>query len=83
MEDKRVEALAADVLSHLESAKQRLWDEMKAYGLTPAGGWRIREELRHTMQGTQWIFRPVHLRETPPDIAVSVAIDHDGRPLVA
>lgn len=31
--------------------------------------------------GTEWIFRPVHLRETSPDLEVRVAIDHGGRAL--
>ena len=81
MEDKQVEALAAEVVSRLEAAKRRLWDEMKRHGLGPANGWRITEELRHTMQGTQWTFRPVHMRENAPDLQVTVAIDHSGRPL--
>ena len=39
------------------------------------------EELRHTVAGTEWIFRPVHLREPSPELEVRVAIDHGGRPV--
>lgn len=81
MHDSQVEALAAEVCALLEKAKQSLWDQMRLRGLGPANGWRITEELRHTVGGTQWIFRPVHLRETSPDLQTTVAIDHSGRPL--
>jgi hypothetical protein len=50
-------------------------------GLGPGNGWRVSEELRHTVHGTEWTFRPVHLREPSPALEVKVAIDHDGRPL--
>jgi hypothetical protein len=79
MDQKMVEALAADVSTRIKLARQELMEQMLAAGLTPAAGWRIVEELRHTVTGTVWTFRPVHLRETAPDMHTTVAIDHGGR----
>lgn len=79
--DKHVESLAAEVVARLEQAKRELAARMQSKGMTSATGWRVTEELRHTVIGTEWIFRPVHLREPSPDLEVRVAIDHGGRPL--
>lgn len=79
--DKHVESLAAEVVARLEQAKRELAIRMQSKGMTSATGWRVTEELRHTVTGTEWIFRPVHLREPSPDLEVRVAIDHGGRPL--
>jgi hypothetical protein len=81
MEDKLVEALAADVNRRIADAKASLATHMQELGLKTNDGWRIMEEIRHTIEGTQWIFRPVHLRERSPDIETTVAIDHSGRPV--
>jgi hypothetical protein len=81
MEDKLVEALAADVNRRIAAARESLSARMHDLGLKAKDGWRIMEEIRHTVEGTQWIFRPVHLRESSPDIEATVAIDHSGRPL--
>ena len=81
MDEKIVEALAADIAHRIANARKRLFEEMAALGLTPDAGWRINEELRHTVEGTQWVFRPIHLRERAPDLQTTVAIDHTGRPV--
>ena len=81
MEDKNVESLASDVFERLGAARKALLAEMHALGLTPETGWRIIEELRHTTEGTQWTFRPMHLREHLPELSRTVLIDHDGRPV--
>jgi roadblock/LC7 domain-containing protein len=81
MNERHVESLAAEVVARLEGAKRELAARMQAMGMTAATGWRVTEELRHTVAGTEWIFRPVHLREPSPDVEVRVAIDHGGRPL--
>lgn len=81
MEDKHVEALAAEVVTRLAAARKELGIQMNALGLGLANGWRVSEELKHTVRGTEWTFRPVHLREPSPPLEVKVAIDHDGRPL--
>ncbi|MEO7744110.1 MAG: hypothetical protein ABIR98_14325 [Usitatibacter sp.] len=81
MEDKNVEALAAEVVSRLARARIDLAAKMHDLGLGIGNGWRVIEELRHTVEGTEWTLRPVHLREPSPPLEVKVAIDHDGRPL--
>ena len=81
MEDKEVETLAAQVVNRLAAARAELAKHMSAMGLGLANGWRVSEELKHTVRGTEWIFRPVHLREPSPGLEVTVAIDHEGRPL--
>jgi hypothetical protein len=81
MDEKIVETLAADIAHRIANARKHLFEEMAALGLTPDSGWRITEELRHTVEGTQWVFRPVHLREPSPDLQATVAIDHSGRPV--
>lgn len=79
--DPHVESLAAEVVTRLADAKRELAARMQSLGMSPATGWRVTEELRHTVHGTEWIFRPVHLREPSPDLEVRVAIDQGGRPL--
>lgn len=79
MEDKLVEALAADINRRIEDAKARLAEDMASLGLKTKDGWRVMEELKSTIDGTEWVFRPVHLREPSPDLQTSVAIDHSGR----
>lgn len=81
MNDSHVQSLAAEVVARLEAAKRELAARMQALGMSSAAGWRVTEELRHTVAGTEWIFRPVHLREPSPDVEVRVAIDQGGRPL--
>lgn len=79
MEDKLIEALAADVNRRIAEAKEKLVRQMGERGLKQKDGWRIVEELRSTVEGTEWVFRPVHLREPSPELETSVAIDHSGR----
>ena len=82
MSDKAVEILANDVIARLTAARNALVAEMHALGFTPAKGWRVIEELRHTMEGTEWVFRPMHIREVAPaDLRSCVVIDHEGRPV--
>jgi len=84
MTDKLVEHLATDVHGRLKAARNALLIQMQELGLTAAAGWRVTEELRHTVEGTEWIFRPMHLREAPPhDLRSVVRIDPEGRPLLA
>jgi len=77
-----VETLANSVTARLEAAKSGLLAQMHSLGFKPENGWRIVEELRHTVEGTEWIFRPMHIRETAPrDLFSAVLIDHEGRPV--
>jgi hypothetical protein len=80
MTDKLVQSLASGVAHRLKEAKDSLHEQMKALGLTPEAGWRISEELRHTIDGTEWVFKPIHLREhAPHELCTNVRIDHEGR----
>jgi hypothetical protein len=73
------EVLAAGVARKIADAKDSLAAQMREQGLSPKDGWRVVEELRSTVEGTEWVFRPVHLREPSPDLETTVAIDHTGR----
>jgi hypothetical protein len=79
MDDKLVQALADTVSRGIADAKETLAEQMRENGLDTKDGWRIVEELRSTVEGTKWVFRPVHLREPSPQLETSVAIDHSGR----
>ena len=81
MHDNQVEILATTVVERIKAARNALLAQMQALGLTTAKGWRVIEELRHTTEGTEWIFRPMHIREAIPDLRSTVVIDHDGRPV--
>ncbi len=78
-QEKHVEGLALDVSARLKDARAQLEAMMLARDLTPANGWRIFEDLRHTVEGTQWTFRPMHLRHSLPELQTTVTIDQDGR----
>jgi hypothetical protein len=71
--------LSTLIFRALERAREALLAEMARQGLLPAGGWRVKEELRHVAGGTEWVFSPIHLREPSPDLAVRVMIDAEGR----
>ena len=77
--EKKVADLALDVAQRLKTARAELEQQMLARGLTAAAGWRVFEDLRHTVEGTQWIFRPMHVRHSLPELFTMVMIDHDGR----
>lgn len=75
----QVEALANEVTARLKAARAELEVKMLERDLTPANGWRIFEDLRHTVEGTQWTFRPMHLRDDIPELCTIVTIDQEGR----
>jgi hypothetical protein len=75
-----VEDLSSAIVRALQRARSRLLESMAHHGLTPDAGWRINEELRHTLDATEWILRPIHLREAPPPaLEMRVRIDAEGR----
>jgi hypothetical protein len=80
MDTTTVDSLAAEISAKLAGAKERLLSRMHELGLLAAHGWRVTEEIRHTIHGTEWVFRPVHIREQAPDIQELVLIDSGGRP---
>jgi hypothetical protein len=73
------QALSTVISRALEAARAKLMAEMARCGLAPSAGWRIKEDLRHTTEGTEWIFSPIHLREPSPGLEVRVCIDGEGR----
>ena len=81
MDEKLVETLANEASRLIANAKEKLAAEMKVQGLRREDGWRIVEELRNTVNGTEWTFRPVHLRHDSPELHTKVAIDTEGRPI--
>jgi hypothetical protein len=75
-----LEHLSTAIVRALQRARSRLLDSMADHGLTPEAGWRINEELRHTLEATEWILTPIHMREpAPPALEVRVRIDAEGR----
>ena len=75
----QVDHLTQHVARALEQARDILLARMASVGLSPQGGWRIKEELRHSIAGTEWILSPIHLREMAPEMEVRVRIDAEGR----
>jgi hypothetical protein len=63
----------------LRAARDRLLARMAELGLDAESGWRVKEELRHTVKGTEWILSPIHLREPSPALEERVCIDEGGR----
>jgi hypothetical protein len=75
----QVDQLTRHVARALEQARGALLERMLRIGLSPQAGWRIKEELRHSVAGTEWILSPIHLRELSPELEVRVRIDPEGR----
>jgi hypothetical protein len=73
------DSLAHHVAAALKRARDELLQRMARIGLTPERGWRVKEELRHTLEGTEWILSPIHMREASPQLEERVLIDGDGR----
>jgi len=63
----------------LRRARDRLLERMSALGLHAESGWRVNEQLRETIGGTEWILSPIHLREPSPQLQERVRIDESGR----
>ena len=53
---------------------------MNAQGFTEEKGWRISEELRNRPEGTEFVFRPIHMRHPSPQHEEVVLVDTDGVP---
>ena len=78
-EPPEVHDLTHLVVHALRAARERLVARMASIGLDPERGWRVKEELRHTLHGTEWILSPIHLREPSPELEERVRIDGEGR----
>jgi hypothetical protein len=74
------QALASHLARRLAQARASLKEEMAAAGMLAKDGWRIAEQVRHTVLGTDFIFSPIHTRFTRPGLERRVCIDHEGRP---
>jgi hypothetical protein len=79
--EPRDAVLAAEISRRLAKAKARLDALMAERGLRRADGWTVLEDLRSRPEYTEYIFRPIHRRFPAPELATSVAIDFDGRPV--
>ena len=75
----QLDHLTLHVARALQRARDALLTRMVSAGLTAQAGWRIKEELRHSLHGTEWILSPIHLREAAPALEERVRIDAEGR----
>ncbi len=78
--EKQDQVLAAAVIARIQRARVELATKMETAGLRERDGWRVLEELRSTVDGTQFVFRPVHTRLDAPGIESVVTITTDGCP---
>ena len=74
------QALASHLARRIADARASLESEMRAAGLHAKDGWKIAEQVRHTVEGTDFIFTPIHLRLARPDLERRVCINHEGHP---
>jgi hypothetical protein len=72
--------LSAAVRARIRQARAEISARMAAQGLSEKDGWRIHEEMRQVMGGTEWVFRPVHMHRDAPGIEAVVTIDTSGCP---
>ncbi|HET9579704.1 MAG TPA: hypothetical protein VFP44_17865 [Usitatibacter sp.] len=73
-------ALSAAVAARIQAARARLSGWMERQGLREQDGWRVSEELRSCAEGTQFVYRPIHLRLPSPQHEEVVLVDSDGVP---
>ena len=74
------EVLSAAIRARLQQARADVVTQMAALGLSEKDGWRIHEEMRNVLGGTQWVLRPVHLHRDGPGVEAVVTIDTSGCP---
>jgi hypothetical protein len=74
-------ALSAAVVARIGAAKARLSGWMDRNGFTEKLGWRICEELRSRPEGTEFVFRPIHMRLPSPPHEEVVLVDTGGMPV--
>lgn len=78
--EDRTRQIALALSERRDIARIMLRREMEARGLTESAGWKIDEQLRNVVGGTELVLRPIHLREhAPDDLVYVVAIsEEDG-----
>jgi hypothetical protein len=74
------EVLSAALRARIMQARAEVAASMAAHGLSENDGWRIHEEMRSTIDGTQWVLRPVHIHRDAPGLESVVTIDAAGCP---
>ena len=74
------QALSAAVRARIIEARAKVVALMAEHGLSEKDGWRIHEEMRAAIGGTQWVFRPVHIHLDAPGLEAVVTIDAQGCP---
>ncbi|HZZ94304.1 MAG TPA: hypothetical protein VFE23_17215 [Usitatibacter sp.] len=74
------EVLSAALRARIREARAEVAANMAAHGLSEKDGWRIHEEMRSTIDGTHWVFRPVHIHRDAPGLESVVVIDSAGCP---
>jgi hypothetical protein len=74
------QALSAALSARISSARARLAGWMEGQGLLEREGWRVSEELRSSPQGTEFVFRPIHMRLPSPPHEEVVLVDSNGVP---
>lgn len=78
--DSTDKALSAAVVSRINAARARLGGWMQQHGFLEKEGWRISEELRSRPEGTEFVFRPIHMKLPSPQHEEVVLVDSDGVP---
>lgn len=78
--EDRTQQIALALSERRDIARIMLRREMETRGLTEAAGWKIDEQLRNVVGGTELVLRPIHLREhAPADLQYVVVIsEEDG-----
>lgn len=72
---------AAAIIARIAEVKADLARLMAEYGLRERDGWRVSEEIRQQPYGTDFVYRPIHMKLTPPALERVVSIDNEGNPL--
>ena len=78
--DSTDKALSAAVTARIGAARSRLSGWMESHGFLEKEGWRISEELRSRPEGTEFVFRPIHMRHSSPHHEEVVLVDSHGVP---
>ena len=76
--EDRTRQIALALSERRDIARIMLRREMEARGLAEKDGWKIDEQLRNVVGGTELVLRPIHMREhAPDDLVYVVAINEE------
>ena len=77
-QEDRTRQIALALSERRDIARIMLRREMEARGLGEKDGWKIDEQLRNVVGGTELVLRPIHMREhAPEDLVYVVAINEE------